>query len=174
LSHTAPTAPDSPSRVVARTRGPVARLCHALALAGGALLIATALLSTVSVLRRWLLSDPIPGDFELIQIGAGLAVFGCLAYGTALRSNIIVDTFTLWLPPRLNDLIDALWNLVWAAVALFLAERMLRGSLETRSSGTLTMVLALPTWWAIGLGALAFAVTALAAAAWTLRLARGR
>jgi hypothetical protein len=36
------------------------------------------------------------------------------------------------------------------------------------------MVLGLPTWWAIGLGAGCFAATALAALYWTARLARGR
>jgi len=154
-------------------RGPVGRVAYALAIAGGALMVATALFSTASVLRRWLLSDPIPGDFELVQIGSGLAVFGCLAYGTLRRSNILVDTFTAWLPTRVTGAIDAFWHLAWAATALFLAERMLLGALETRASNTLTMVLALPTWWAVGLGALAFAATAATALAVAASLARG-
>ncbi|WP_149537817.1 TRAP transporter small permease [Siccirubricoccus phaeus] len=155
-------------------RGPVARLGSALALAGGAVLLATALVSTWSVLQRWATSQPIPGDFELVSLGSGLAVMGFLARGTLTRSNILVDTFTTWLPPRVNALVDAFWTLVWLAAATVLAERLLVGARETLASGTTTMVLGLPTWWAIGLGGLCFAATALAAAYWAWRLLRGR
>ncbi|MBX9698296.1 MAG: TRAP transporter small permease [Acetobacteraceae bacterium] len=154
--------------------GPVARLARLLAFAGGAVMLATALLSTVSVVRRWLTSQPIPGDFELVSLGAGLAVMGCLAYGTLMRSNILVDSFTAWLPRGVTRRIDAFWMLVWCGVAAVLAERLLLGARETLRSGTTTMVLGLPTWWAIGLGAACFAATALAALYWTLRLAAGR
>ncbi|MDO9706709.1 TRAP transporter small permease [Paracraurococcus lichenis] len=155
-------------------RGPVAGLARGLALAGGAALLATALLTTWSVVQRWLTRQPVPGDFELVSLGSGLAVMGFLAYGTLMRSNILVDSFTGWLPRRVNDLIDAVWALVWVGAAGVLAERLLLGARETLSSGTTTMVLGLPTWWAIGLGALAFAATAVAGLYWTLRLARGR
>lgn len=158
----------------ARPPGLVARLATALALAGGAVLLATALLTTYSVLQRWITRQPVPGDFELVSLGAGLSVMGFLAYGTVMRSNILVDSFTGWLPRRVNDWIDAFWMLVWAAVAAVLAERLTVGARETLRSGTTTMVLGLPTWWAVGLGALSFAVTAVAAIFWMLRFAKGR
>ena len=154
--------------------GSVARLARALALAGGLALLAVAALTTVSVLRRWLTSQPIPGDFELVSLGAGLSVMGCLAYGTLMRSNILVDSFTTWLPGRVARRIDAFWTLVWAGVALVLAERLFLGARETLASGTTTMVLGLPTWWAVGLGAAGFGATALAALAWVARLLAGR
>lgn len=155
------------------TSGPVTRLAAALAIAGGAVLLATALLSTFSVTQRWLTSQPVPGDFELVSLGAGLAVMGFLAWGTETRSNILVDSFTGWLPKRLARAIDAVWMLVWAGVAAVLAERLFVGARDTWRSGTTTMVLGLPTFWAVGLGALAFAATALAALLWAWRLARG-
>ncbi|WP_240046774.1 TRAP transporter small permease [Paracraurococcus ruber] len=154
--------------------GVIARLARLLALAGGLALLATALLTTWSVLQRWLTRQPVPGDFELVSLGAGLAVMGFLAHGTLMRSNILVDSVTSWLPRRVTDAVDAFWMLVWVVVAAVLAERLFVGARETLRSGTTTMVLGLPTWWAIGLGALGFAATALVAAAWTLRLARGR
>lgn len=146
------------------------RTCRAAALAGGALLVATSLLTTASVLKRWAVNDPIRGDFELVSIGAGVAVLALFAYGTAQRANIIVDSFTGWLPPRTQDAMDGIWNLVWAAVTLVLAERMLVGARETFATNTQTMVLGLPTWWAVGIGALAFLLSGLAALRWTLRL----
>jgi hypothetical protein len=73
-----------------------------------------------------------------------------------------------------NEIVDAFWMLVWAAVAAVLAERLFVGARETVRSGTTTMVLGLPTWWAIGLGALAFAATSVAGLYWVLRFMRGR
>jgi TRAP-type C4-dicarboxylate transport system permease small subunit len=153
--------------------GPVAALARGLALAGGAVLVAAALLTTTSVLLRWATSQPVRGDFELVSIGAGLAVMGFLAHGTLMRTNILVDSFTQWLPARLLGWIDAFWMLVWAGCCALLAERMAVGAAETLASGTRTIgLLALPYWWAIGLGALCFAATALAGLSWLRRLLR--
>ncbi|ONG55490.1 TRAP transporter small permease protein [Pseudoroseomonas deserti] len=155
-------------------RGPIARLSGALMLGGSLLLLATALLTTASVLRRWLLDQPIPGDFELVQMGAGIAVFGFLAHGTLAGSHILVDSFTTWLPQRVQAAIDAFWNLVWGLVALALAWRMALGTLESLASDTRSMVLSVPIWPGIGLGALAFLATALAAGLAARRLLQGR
>src|SRR3712207_6352134 len=92
-------------------RGPVARLAAGLAFAGGVALLATALLTTWSVLQRWVTRQPVPGDFELVSLGSGLAVLGFLAYGTLMRTNIVVDSFTGWLPRRVNRAVDGVWML---------------------------------------------------------------
>jgi TRAP-type C4-dicarboxylate transport system permease small subunit len=154
--------------------GPLPFLARAAAFLGGAALLVSASVTTISVLLRWATNHPIRGDFEIVSIAAGVGVFGFLAYGTLMRTNILVDSFTTWLPARVNAAIDGFWMLVWAAVALWLAERMAVGSLETLRSGTRTIgLLALPYWWAIGIGALCFLATALAALWWLPRLLRG-
>lgn len=142
--------------------------------AGGIALLAAALLTTVSVLLRWTISQPIPGDFEMIAIGAGLAVAGFLGWGTLRRSNILVDSLTNFLPKRATDAMDGFWMLVWAGIAFLLAERMTIGAIETFHNGTATMVLLLPTWWAVGLGAFGLAIVVPAALLWAWRLALGR
>ncbi|MCW8084434.1 TRAP transporter small permease [Sabulicella glaciei] len=150
------------------------RAASLLALAGGAVLLSAATLTCVSVVLRWLTSQPVRGDFELVSLGSGLAVLGFLAWGTYRRANIIVDSFTTWLPARLADWVDAFWSLVWAAVTLLIAERMARGAMDTWASGTRTIgLLALPYWWAVAVGAFCFALTGLAALLVALRLARG-
>ncbi|PZW45683.1 TRAP-type C4-dicarboxylate transport system permease small subunit [Humitalea rosea] len=154
--------------------GVIGQMSRLAAMAGGAMLIATALFTTISVLKRWLTNDSIPGDFELVQIGSGLSVFGFFAYGTLMKSNILVDSFTGWLPARLTDWMDAFWTLVWAGVMLVLAERISIGALEMRRNNTETMVLAMPLWWAVGLGALAFGMTGIVALWWVRRLLGGQ
>ena len=99
------------------------RASAGLALLAGAVLLAVALLTTVSVTLRWLSGQPVKGDFELVSLGCGLAVLGFLAWATQQRANILVDSFTGWLPKPVTARIDGLWMLVWAAVALWLAER---------------------------------------------------
>ncbi|WP_431283912.1 TRAP transporter small permease [Humitalea sp. 24SJ18S-53] len=170
-------AADTPREAQDAPHGPppglIPRVAALVAIAGGVMLLATALFTTVSVLKRWLTSDSIPGDFELVQIGAGLSVFGFLAYGTVMRSNILVDTFTTWLPARVTDWMDAFWSLVWAGITLALAERMAVGAQEMLRNHTETMVLAMPTWWAVGVGAGVFALTGVVALWWVPRLLRG-
>jgi TRAP-type C4-dicarboxylate transport system permease small subunit len=155
--------------------GPIAFLARALALLGGLSLLIAGCVTTVSVILRWATSQPIRGDFEIVSIAAGVAVLGFLAYGTLMRANIIVDSFTTWLPTRVTGLMDAFWAIVWAAIAFWLAERMALGAFETWRSGTRTIGLAaLPFWWAIAIGAACFAVTALCALWWLPRLLRGK
>jgi TRAP-type C4-dicarboxylate transport system permease small subunit len=150
-------------------------LARALAFLGGASLLVAACVTTVSVLLRWLTSQPIRGDFEIVSIASGVGVHGFLAYGTLMRSNILVDSFTTWLPRRVTGVIDAAWMLVWAVVTLWIAERLVLGAWDSWRSGTRTIgLLALPYWWAIGIGALCFAATGLAALWWLPRLVRGR
>lgn len=157
------------------TAGPVPWIAKALAFLGGFSLLFAGLVTTVSVLLRWTTNHPIRGDFEIVSIAAGIGVLGFLAYGTLMRTNILVDSFTTWLPARITGVMDAFWMLVWAAVTLWLAERMLTGTLDTWRSGTRTIgLLAIPYWWAIGIGALCFAATGLAALWWLPRLLAGK
>src|SRR5262245_66585154 len=66
-----------------------------LALLGGAVAIAVAIIVVASVLSRWLFSNPIPGDFELAQIGTAVAAFALLPYCPVMGSDIVVVTLTV-------------------------------------------------------------------------------
>ncbi len=60
-------------------------------------------------------------------------------------------------------------------VALVLAERLAVGAIEAHATRTTTIgLLGVPIWWAVGIAALGFAVTGIAALYWVHRLARGR
>ena len=151
----------------------LSRVSAGLASLAGVVLLATALLTTVSVTLRWLTGQPVKGDFELVSLGSGLAVLGFLAWATQQRANILVDSFTTWLPVRVTAAIDGFWSLVWAATAILIAERMWQGALDTFRAGTRTMgLLALPFWWAVAIGSACFALTGVIALLAAPRLAR--
>jgi TRAP-type C4-dicarboxylate transport system permease small subunit len=144
-----------------------------LALAGGFLVLAFAVIVTVSVLRRWLTGNAVPGDFELVQTGLAVAVFAFLPLCQLHNANIFVDTFTTRLPARVQAALDALWALVYAGVALLIAWQTALGARDTIASHTTSMVLGLPIGWAMVLASLfAFWLTAVALV--TARRALGR
>jgi hypothetical protein len=93
----------------------IGRATRFVALAGGIISVATALLVTSSVTLRWLGYGAINGDFELVQVGVALSVFCFLPLTQASRGNIVVDTFTGWLPARACRLVCRCWS--WAPPA---------------------------------------------------------
>src|SRR5215212_1552410 len=127
------------------------RLARLLTLLGGILLVGLAGLVTTSVLMRWTTGQGVNGDFELVQMGLAVAVFTFLPLCQAHRGNVMVDTFTSWLPPTVQAAIDALWDLLYAAFAGFIAWRLAIGAWEAYTSHTTSMVLALPIHYAIAL-----------------------
>ena len=86
------------------------------AIAGGMLILAVAALVVASVLGRWLLGKPIPADFELVEIGVGIAIFAFLSYTQLRGGHIAVDTFTRRLPQRAKC--GDRWCMVRAALRL--------------------------------------------------------
>lgn len=156
----------------------VERLSGTIAILGGLLALATALLVVLSVLGRWLSGmpwaqsiassvgftlGPINGDFEMVQIATAVAVFCFLPYTQARRGNIFVDTFTGKLDPRSNALIDAFWDLVYAVTMGILTWCLVIGTLEHYRSGQTTMLLQIIVWPAIAVStALLFLLTCVA------------
>jgi TRAP-type C4-dicarboxylate transport system permease small subunit len=142
-----------------------ARAARLFAVAGGAVLLAAALLTCASVLRRWLDGRAIAGDFELVSLASAIALFGAFAFASARGAMVAVTSFTHWLPDRLQRVIDGLWFILWAGVCLLLAERLFVTAAELHRTGTVTMALGLSTWWVAAIGAAAFALAGVAALA---------
>jgi TRAP-type C4-dicarboxylate transport system permease small subunit len=143
-----------------------------LALAGGVLMVTVAAMVTASVLMRWLAGDGISGDFELVQMATALAAFAFLPFCQARRGNVIVDTFTSRLSRRTTRLIDALWDLVYAAIIGVLSWRLVLGARDAFASQTTTMVLGIPQVYAIAACAVMGFFLALVAAATAARLVK--
>jgi len=123
-------------------------LCAVFAAAGGLLIALLALLTVISVGGRFLFAAPIPGDFELVEMGCAVAVFAFLPYGQWTRGNVKVDFFTQRIGSRWRARFDAAGSLLYALAAAVLAWRMSHGGLEFYRYGEQTMILGMPRWWA--------------------------
>lgn len=129
-------------------------ITHGIALGGGLLSLATAFVVVISVLLRWFGIGTVPGDFELVQMATAIAIFCFLPLCQFNRGNIMVDTFTAKWPQRVNDGIDALWDIVYAAMMLLLAASLAQGAFDVLRNRSATMVLGLPLWPAIAIASL--------------------
>ena len=79
---------------------------RALALTGGVLLMAAAALTVVSVIGRYAFGAPVPGDYELVEIGCAVGVFLFFPYTHAVDGNISAEFFTAGLPARARRALD--------------------------------------------------------------------
>jgi TRAP-type C4-dicarboxylate transport system permease small subunit len=127
----------------------LARLTTLLAVLGGLVLLAAAGVVVASISLRSFADGQVSGDFEIVQAATALAAFAFLPFCQARRGNIIVDTFTNQLSPKVQRGLDALWDLVYASAAGVMAWQLGRGAYDTITSNTVSMVLGLPYGWAI-------------------------
>lgn len=152
----------------------VERVSAVVAVAGGFISLGVAVLVVISVLGRKFYNSPVNGDFEMVQIGTAIAVFSFLPYCQARRGNIVVDTFTSWLPARVNTIIDAFWDLIYAGMMGLLAVCLMNGAIEHYRSGQTTMLLQLIVWPALAVCAALSLLLACVALMTCVQRLRGR
>ena len=117
-------------------------------LAGAAVALAIAFLTTVSVAGRALFNEPIPGDIEITQMGIALAISLCLPWCQLRGANIIVDFFTQKIGAQSRRWLDALGCLCLTVMYGLLAWRTGAGAVAVREAGETSMIISLPMWWA--------------------------
>lgn len=125
----------------------IGALATGVALLGGLVLFALVGLTVASILGRTLFNAPVPGDFELVEIGCAVAVFAFLPYCQYTSGNVVVDFFTARAAPRTRALLELLGNLAYTGIAALLTWRLALGGLELQGYRETTMVLQVPVWW---------------------------
>ncbi len=91
-------------------------------------------------------------------------VFAFLPLCQISSAHASVDILTARLPQRINRFLRMLIEIVFAAVLILIAVKLLGGLESKRSSGQTTLLLQFPVWWgyAISLpGAIAAAIVAI-------------
>lgn len=117
---------------------------------GGLVLTLLAALSVVSIAGRSLSVaglGPVPGDFELVEVGTAFSVFCFLPWCHLKRSHADVGMFWNSYPPAMRRVLVIVSDALMLAVWLFLVWRMGAAMLEYRSSGDVSFILQMPVWW---------------------------
>ncbi len=120
-----------------------------LAVLGGVLCFCTAAMITVSVSGRYLFSAPVPGDWDLIGIVCGTAVFAFLPYCQLTRGNIAVDFFTVNMAPRGKAFLDSFGTLLYLLVAAMFTWRLHYGAVELYESHEVLAAFNFYRWWTL-------------------------
>lgn len=149
----------------------LAKIIHAIAatmaLAGGLVLVALVALTCVSVLGRALISlglGPVPGDFELVEMGVAFAVFAFLPWCHLNRGHAAVELLTRTFGRTANAWLDLVADFLMLLVAGLITWRLALGALDKRSYHETTFILETPIWWAYAaclVGAVVFTIVAL-------------
>ena len=134
----------------ARPTDPVGRVLYSiarvLAICGGIVLSAMAILTTVSVFGRYLFNQPVRGDFEIVAIGTGLAVFAFLPWCQMTKGNVIVDFFMNRAPIRAKAFCDMLGAIIYVLLGALLTWRMIFGGIDMYEQSELTLTINFPRW----------------------------
>lgn len=145
-------------------------LARGTALVGGLVLIALIVLTTLSIigrsLNKFLHSDraeawlgdmaqtllnsgvgEINGSYEILEAGVAFAIFSFLPICQLYGGHATVDIFTSFLGARVNRIIAAIWEIVFAAALILISWRLYEGLLRYFNNGETTLFLQFPVWW---------------------------
>lgn len=122
-------------------------LADILAIFGGLLSCLMAAVVTVSVAGRYLLARPVPGDYDLVGILCGCAIFSFLPYCQLKGGNVLADFFTQGAPPRVKAALDVGANVLFLIAASLFTWRLYYGTLEMRRSAEQIAAFRFYRWW---------------------------
>ena len=145
------------------------------ALLGGLVLIALILLTCVSIIGRALLSlglGPVPGDFELVEMGVGFAVFAFLPWAQYARAHARVDLFTPAFSGWQNRLMDLIADAGLLVAALVILRQLWLGMSDKMSYQETSFILHMPLWYGYASALVGMVGWVFVAAYCTLRSAR--
>lgn len=130
-------------------------LAKGLAIAGGLMLLAMVAMIVVSIIGRsllWAGLRPITGDYELVSIGMGFAVFAFMPWAHLERGHALVALVTDGFSLRVNAWILVITDLAMLIAAAFLAWRLYLGMMDKFAYRETTLLLRFPLSWAYAFG----------------------
>lgn len=108
----------------------VRKMVQAYALFGGVLLIVAALITVLSVSTRGSGLEGISGDFELIELATGIAVFAFLPWGHMTGAHVRVDVLAARFGPRVFRFLGGISDGLVALIATVILWRLYLGFAE--------------------------------------------
>lgn len=135
------------------------RLAHGLAkwlaVAGGLVLMAMVAMVIVSIIGRallWVGLRPITGDYELVSVGMGFAVFAFMPWAHLMRGHALVSLVTDSFGVRANAWILVVTDLMMLVASVFIAWRLYFGMMDKFAYRETTLLLRFPLGWAYAVG----------------------
>ncbi|MBL4905989.1 MAG: TRAP transporter small permease subunit [Sneathiella sp.] len=113
---------------------------------GGALLLAVVAVNAFSITSDIFVGIPFPGDFEITEVGVGIAAFCFLPYCQITGSNVSADIFTANAGKVQIMLMGLLAGLVALAFSMLLLWRMWDGLFDYIEYEEVTGILSFPLW----------------------------
>ena len=117
---------------------------------GGFILIMLAIMSTASIIGRALSGfglGPIPGDFELVEVGTALVIFCFLPWSYLRDGHATVDLLWNVYPQPMRKALLILGDLLMLIIWVLLIWRMGVGAMAYYETGETTFILQFPVWW---------------------------
>ncbi len=124
------------------------RVIEAWAIVGGIVLLAVVLLTVTSVVGDAVLGAPLPGDFELVEVGVAVAAFAFLPYCQLTGANVSADIFTSRAPPHWVARFSLVGALIASAFSALLLWRMSAGLGDYIKYEETTAIWQFPLWLA--------------------------
>ena len=109
------------------------RLARWSAIVGGIVLVAITIMSVASILGRAMIGlglGPVPGDFELVEMGTALAVLFFLPWTYLKSGHATVDLLYMHLPTWAQRVVVVVSDLLMLAVWLLRTWKLFEGMLE--------------------------------------------
>jgi TRAP-type C4-dicarboxylate transport system permease small subunit len=127
------------------------RLANWTAIVGGLVLVALTVMVVGSVAGRAMIGlglGPVPGDFELVEVGVGIAIFFFLPWCYLRGGHATVDLLYMHMPNGFRKSVDLFSDVAMLLVWLVLTWKLWEGMLEKKEYMETTFILQMPIWWA--------------------------
>jgi len=140
---------------------------------GGAIIFGIVMVNVYSIVGLVLFRRPFPGVYEIVQVGAAVAMFMFLPYCQMTGSNVTADVFTTRLRRGTVVWLGGLGALLGLAFALFLLWRMGHGLNDVYVYRETTAIYQFPIWVAYVPILASLVILALAAVANLVQASQG-
>ena len=103
-------------------------------------------LSFYSIIGRTLLSQPIFGYFEVVELACASTIFFFLPLCQIKKGNLILEIFTFNLTERKKELLDSICYIILLIIYLLFSFYMFLGARDMYNFDEQTMLLRIPVW----------------------------
>ncbi|MFA7415186.1 MAG: TRAP transporter small permease [Rhizobium sp.] len=130
-----------------RPKGLAHRLIEAWALLGGVVILAVVAIQSISVVTG-AFGHPLPGDFELTELGVAVGAFAFLPYCQLTGANVTADIFTSGLGRRWQAVLVFFSAIIALVFSVVMAWRTWIGTQDQFSYDYQTAILQIPIGYA--------------------------